>query len=361
MKITGLRTKVVNVPFAATPGAGSGELRSAGAVLVFLHADQGLVGEGVAFALNGQRIGLMHDFIRSLEPLVVGSDPRLAGDFRLRAWKDVRRLGAAGLACSAIAPLDMALLDLRAKAAGLNVAALLGACRTAMPAYISAGLWVDVPLDALQRQAGAHVARGFRAMKMRLIGDPRIDIPRVRALREAIGPGIGLMADANQRMTVPQALRLGRELEEFNLDWLEEPIDAFDHAGEAQLAASLDTPIACGESVFTSRGVRAMLELRAVDVLMPDLQHMGGPGGFLQAAALAAAYDIPVSGHLFPEMSLGLLAAVPNASILEYMPWLSPLYREAIALDGHGRAVVPLDRPGWGFAFDEGAIERFSA
>lgn len=361
MKITGLRTKVVNVPFADIPGAGSGELRSAGVVLVFLDSDQGLVGEGLAFALNGQRLAVLHDFIKTLAPLVQDLDPGLAGDFRMRAWREVRRMGVAGLASSAIAPLDMALLDLRAKAAGLNVAALLGACRVAMPAYVSAGLWVDVPLDALQRQAEAHVARGFRAMKMRLIGDPATDIPRVRALREAIGPKIGLMADANQRMTVPQAIRLGRQLEEFNLGWLEEPIDAFDHAGEAQIAAALDTPIACGESVFTSRGVRDMLRLRAVDVLMPDLQHMGGPAGFLQAAALADAHDIPVSGHLFPEMSLGLLAAVPNASILEYMPWLSPLYREAIALDGDGRAIVPLDRPGWGFGFDEGAIKRFSA
>jgi L-alanine-DL-glutamate epimerase-like enolase superfamily enzyme len=180
-------------------------------------------------------------------------------------------------------------------------------------------------------------------------------------LREAVGPEIGLMADANQRMTVPDAIRLGRALEEFQLAWLEEPIAAHDHAGEARIAAALDTPIASGESVYTSRAVHHMLQLGAVDVMMPDLQRMGGPAEFLKAAALAEAYDIPVSGHLFPEMSLGLLAAIPNAAILEYMPWVSAVYRETVELNSDGAAIVPLDRPGWGYAFDEDAVKRFAA
>ena len=102
-----------------------------------------------------------------------------------------------------------------------------------------------------------------------------------------------------------------------------------------------------------------MLRLRSVDVLMPDLQRMGGPGEFLKAAALAEAFNVPVSGHLFPEMSLALMAAIPNAAILEYMPWASPLYSEKVELDAQGHAVVP-DRPGWGFSFDPEAVRRYS-
>ena len=154
------------------------------------------------------------------------------------------------------------------------------------------------------------------------------------------------MADSNQRLTVTSAIRLGRILEEYNLAWFEEPIPYHDHVGEAAIAAALDTPIASGETEYTSRGMLDMLQLKSADILMPDLQRMGGPTEFLKAAHLAEAFHTPVSSHLFPEMNLALLAAVSNAIYLEVMPWFTPLYRERIELDGEGRAIVP-ERPGW--------------
>jgi L-alanine-DL-glutamate epimerase-like enolase superfamily enzyme len=167
------------------------------------------------------------------------------------------------------------------------------------------------------------------------------------------------MADINQQLTVNEAIRLGRRLEEFKLTWLEEPVHYLDHAGEASVAAALDTPIASGETEYTSRGMHEMLRLGSADILMPDLQRMGGPGEFIKTAALAQSHGVPVSAHLFPEMSLSLLSAIPNATYLEYMPWLEPLYRERIVLDNEGCAVVP-DRPGWGFSFDPSAIKAFA-
>jgi len=251
------------------------------------------------------------------------------------------------------------LWDLRGKAAGLNVARLIGACTTAVPAYHSGGLWISRSVDELQREAADFVAQGWRAMKMR-ISKPRAeeDVARVRAVREAIGPDIGLVVDSNQQLTVPRAIRLGRMLEEFNLTWFEEPIPYQDHAGEAEIAAALDTPVASGETEYTSRGMFEMLRARSADILMPDLQRMGGPTEFLKAAHIAEAFNTPVSSHLFPEMNLALLAAVPNAIYLEYMPWCEPAYRERISLDAQGRAIVP-ERPGWGFAFDVDAIRRY--
>ena len=127
-------------------------------------------------------------------------------------------------------------------------------------------------------------------MKMR-IGkfDIEHDVARVRAVREAIGPYIALMVDSNQQLSVPGAIKLGRLLEEFNLTWFEEPIRYDDHAGEAEIAAALVTPIASGETEYTSRGMHEMLRLRSADILMPDLQRMGGPTEFLKAARLAEA------------------------------------------------------------------------
>jgi L-alanine-DL-glutamate epimerase-like enolase superfamily enzyme len=259
-----------------------------------------------------------------------------------------------------LSAVEGALWDLRAKAAKLNIAQLLGTGRNTVPIYHSGGLWISRSLDELQREASDFVSQGYRAIKMR-VGRfaPEVDIARVRAVREAIGPNVALMADANQQLTVDQAIGLGRGIEEFNLAWFEEPIHYLDHAGEAAVAAALDTPIASGESEYTSRGMQEMLRLHSADILMPDLQRMGGPGEFIKAARLAEAHNVPISAHLFPEMSLPLLAAIPNATYLEYMPWLEPLYRERLVLDNAGCAVVP-DRPGWGFSFDPAAIKAFA-
>ncbi len=128
---------------------------------------------------------------------------------------------------------------------------------------------------------------------------------------------------------------------------------------EAQIAAALDTPIACGESLYTSRDVLDVMRLRSVDVLMPDLLRMGGPSEFLKAAQLADAFNIPVSSHTHPEMSLALLAASPNANFLEYMDWISSIYTERIELDERGHAIVP-DRPGWGFSFNPAVVQRWA-
>jgi len=168
------------------------------------------------------------------------------------------------------------------------------------------------------------------------------------------------MVDANQQMSVKQAIRIGRMMEKLNLTWFEEPVICHDHAGEARIRAALDTPIASGETVYTHRGVLTMLQAGSCDVMMPDLQRMGGPSEFLKAGHLCEAFHIPCSSHLFPEMSLGLLASLPGGYYLEHMPWFEKIYRERIELDADGHAVVP-DRPGWGFSFDAEAIRRYAA
>ena len=314
MKITALRTEAVHLPLPAPITAAVFEIRSTDAVLVFLDTDEGLTGEGLVFAVNGRRLGLLRDMVRSFEPLVVGLEATMTGGFYKRAWTDIGFFGHAGLTVDGLAGVDMALWDLRAKAAGLNVSRLIGACTDRVPTYASGGLWLSSDIDALQREAAGFVARGFRAMKMRLGPRPVAwNVARVRAVRDAIGPDIKLMADANQSLTVPEAIRLGRALEPFDLAWFEEPVPYWNHAGEAEIAAALDTPIASGETEHTSAGMLAMLRQKSADVLMPDLQRMGGPTEFLRAGHLAAGFDVPLSSHLFSEMSLPLLAAASNA------------------------------------------------
>jgi L-alanine-DL-glutamate epimerase-like enolase superfamily enzyme len=252
----------------------------------------------------------------------------------------------------------MALWDLRAKHAGLHVSHLIGRRVDAVPIYASGGLRLSASIDQLQAEAAEMLSRGFRALKMSLgKANPAEDAARVRAVREAIGPDVKLMADANQQMTVASAIRLGRMIEGENLAWIEEPLPYTDHVGEAEIAAALDTPIASGETEYAG-GLHDMLRLRSADLLMPDLQRMAGPTELIKFAHAAEAARIPISPHLFSEMSVSLVASLPNAVILEYMPWFKPLYREQIELDGEGRAIVPT-RPGWGFSFDQAAIAHF--
>ena len=360
MKITSLRTELVHLPFSSViKQEGLGELHSLDCVLVYLETDAGLVGEGLVFSINKQRLSSLYDMVRSFEPLVAGLDPAFGGSFGSRVLSVVGPSGPSSMAIVGMAGIDEAILDLRAKAAGLNVSRLLGACRTAIPVYRSVGLGHDYSLDELQRAAAGFVETGFRGMKMN-VGKHSMeeDVARVRAVREAIGPSVSLRADLNQRSTVSQAIQLGRMLEPFNLAWLEEPVRYHDHAAEAAIAAELDTPIASGESVFGYRGILEMLQLRAADVIMPDLQRMGGPTGYLKATHLAEAFDTPVSSHLCHEMNLALLATVPNAVVLEHAPWFEAIYREKLELNSEGQAIVP-DTPGWGFSFDPVAVKRY--
>jgi L-alanine-DL-glutamate epimerase-like enolase superfamily enzyme len=356
MKITHLRTVVVDLPIEPPILSAIFAIRSTTCILCFLETDQGLVGEGLVHAINGHRVKVLHEMVLSLEPLVVGLDPTLGGSVNARAWKDLNFLGYEGVTIQALAGIDEALWDLRGKAAGLNVSRLIGGVREAVPAYASGGLWSSSSIDELQREASDFVAAGFRAVKTRVgPGKPEDMVARVRAVREAIGPDVELMVDANQQLSVPEAIRLGRMLEPLNLTWFEEPVICHNHEGEATISAALDTPIASGETVHTHRGVLRMLQARAADVMMPDIQRMGGPTEFLKAGALCEAFNIPISSHLFPEMSQPLLAALPNAYYLEHMPWFEPLYGKPLMLNGEGQAIVPT-APGWGASFDRAAV-----
>ncbi|MDE2581919.1 MAG: mandelate racemase/muconate lactonizing enzyme family protein, partial [Rhodospirillales bacterium] len=248
MKVTRVRTEVVHLPVdPPILTAILGSIRSADCVLTFLETDEGLVGEGLVFSINNRRLPAIHTMIGELADLVVGLDPRQGGALNARAWKELNFLGYEGVSIVGLAALDNALWDLRGKAAGLNVAHLIGACRQAVPTYASGGLWLGASIDALQKEAAGFVARGFRAVKTR-VGptDPEAMVARVAAVREAVGPDIGIMVDANQQMSVKQAIRIGRMMEELNLTWFEEPVICHDHEGEAAIAAALDTPLASG-------------------------------------------------------------------------------------------------------------------
>lgn len=360
MRVTQVETRALKLPLAAPIGSALGAIEGFGVILVTVRTDGGVTGENLVFTLNDRRTKVLRQMVDDLADQIVGFDAGHIAAFWARAWKDINFIGHQGVAVMAISALDGALWDALGKAAGLPLYRLLGGAGSSVPLYHSGGLWLSRSTDELVEEAGRFMAQGFKAMKMRLgNADPRVDADRVRAVREAIGPNIKLMADANQGQTEAKAIRLGRLLEEFDLTWFEEPLPAWDLDGLARVAAALDTPVASGETEYTRYGFRRMLELRSADILMPDLQRVGGVSEFMRVGHMAQAYDVAVSSHLFPETSIQVLGALSNAVFLEYMPWFSDLYNERLEI-ADGMALVP-ERPGWGFTFNTDFIDKVSA
>src|SRR6185312_9083680 len=212
-------------------------------------------------------------------------------------------------------------------------------------------------LGALAAEAETLLERGFRAVKLRL-GYPDVmrDIAAVHAVRKRVGAGVKLMVDYNQALSREDALVRGRALDQEDIFWLEEPIRHDDYAGNARLAHALKTPLQIGENFSLPAGMALALEQAKPRYVMPDLERIGGVTGWIEAAEIAAVNRVPMSSHLFSEVSAHLLAATPTCHFLEYMDWADVLVQEPLAIvDGH--AIVP-DRPGHGMVWNEDAVAR---
>jgi L-alanine-DL-glutamate epimerase-like enolase superfamily enzyme len=356
-KIAAVEIRPLSIPLSRPLRTSSHHIASVDTVLVELRGASGAIGVGYCFAFGAARARALQALVEDLAPLYEGQSPAGARGLFEQAWRSINFLGHAGVAVMALSALDTACWDLAAQEAGLSLARYLGGTRERIPTYASSGLWLDYSIDELVAEARRFLDQGHRAMKMRLGRAPREDVERVRRLREAVGPDVKLLADVNQGWDEVTALRVGRELEPFGLYWLEEPLLYEDLEGCARVAAALATPIATGESDYGPLAVKRHIDARAADILMPDLQRMGGVTGFQKAATLCEAGHVPLSSHLFMETSIHCLATAPNALILEHMGWWEPLFEDALVVRD-GEALVP-DRPGIGAGVRREALTRF--
>ncbi|WP_433137731.1 L-talarate/galactarate dehydratase [Actinomadura nitritigenes] len=325
--------------------------------VVFLFAEIGTEGghEGIGFGY-AKRAGGPGQFAHAAEiaPALIGEDPSDIG----RLWTKLAWAGASagrgGLAVQAIAAFDIALWDLKAKRAGLPLAKLLGAHRDSVRCYDTSGGFLHAPLEEVLDNASAALASGIGGIKIK-VGHPdrAEDLRRVTAVRERLGDEVPLMVDANQQWDRPAALRMGRALEEFGLTWIEDPLDAHDAEGHADLARALDTPVATGEMLTSVAEHRALIDARAADVLQPDAPRIGGITEFLRLAVLADHHRLGLAPHFAMEIHLHLAAAYPSEPWVEHFDWLDPLFDERLEIGG-GRMHVPA-RPGLGITLSEQA------
>lgn len=313
--------------------------------------------EGVGFSYS-KRAGGPAQFThaREIAPVLIGEDPSDAG----RLWTKLvwagASVGRSGLATQAIAAVDVALWDLKAKRAGLPLAKLLGAHRDSVRTYNTSGGFLHTPIEQVIDNARASLAAGIGGIKLK-VGQPdwRTDIARVSAVREALDPDVPLMVDANQQWDRATALRMGRILEDFGLVWIEEPLDAYDADGHAELARALDTPIATGEMLASVDDHVRLIDTHAADIVQPDAPRVGGITPFLKLAAYAEHHQLPIAPHFAMEIHVHLAAAYPIEPWVEHFDWLTPLFPEQLETRD-GRMFVS-DRPGLGISLTDQARE----
>jgi len=364
MKITGTRTQIVELP-ADEPLANAPENPNGKRPIVTLRVetDAGAEGIGVAY-FGGALTRTLAQAIDELGALCVGDDPVLveAVHAKLKAAAG-GSAGPGGIYHLALSALDIALWDIRAKAANLPLWRLLGGARGRVPTYASGALMRGLPLDTVVKAAATLKDRGWREMKtqMALPGEttPAKEVERMRLIREAIGPDIKLMCDINQRWRPEQAIDIGKRVEDagVGLFWLEDVTTADDFPGLARITRALSTPVAGGEYVWGIVPFRHMMEARSVDVPMVDLVRVGGITQWLKVAGMAEAFNLPVVSHLIPEVHVHLIGAVPNGLTVEYMPWLRPLFKQ-VPEQQNGELVMP-SAPGLGLEFDQATIDRY--
>lgn len=328
-------------------------------IIVDIETDDGLTGTGYTYTVGtGGRAVLAllrHDLLGRL----IGQDARELE----RIWRELlfatHATAVGAITSLALAAIDIALWDLRCKALGQPLWLLAGGARSAVRLYDTEGGWLNLTVDELVAAAEASVANGMTGVKMK-IGkpDPHEDLDRARAVRNAIGPSVDLMLDANQAFTVADALRRVRLLEDVDPYWLEEPLPADDLLGHRRLADSTTVPIAVGESIYSMRQFREYLACCAAGILQPDVGRIGGVTPWLKVAHLAETFNVLVAPHFLMELHVSLACAVPNSLYVEHIPQLSPVCRSTLDfVDGY--AIAP-STPGIGIDWDRDAIEELA-
>ncbi len=337
-----------------------GVIRAFELVTVRVRDAEGGEGSGYTYTV-GRNGGAIRDILaREVAEIVHGADADAIEALWQRVWWALHYGGRGGPAVLALSAFDMALWDLKARRAHWPLWKLLGGNDPRVPCY-AGGIDLDLSPDALLRQTDANLARGFRAIKMK-VGRERLreDVERVAAMRSHLGADFPLMLDANMRWSADAAIRGARAFAPYDPIWLEEPIVPDDTTGHARVLREGGLPIAAGENLRTLWEFRHLIASGGVTYPEPDVTNCGGVTAFMKIAHLAEAFNLPVTSHGAHDVTVHLLAALPNRSYLEAHGFgLDAYIAEPLVLE-EGCAVAP-DRPGHGIAFDWAALAKLAA
>lgn len=355
--IRNLRARGVVVPMKRPLATAGGTVAKAPLALVDLEVDHGVTGSAYIFCYTPVAVGPIVGFVNGLGAALQGeplAPARLMEGMQAR----FRLFGLQGVAMMAASGIDMAAWDALARSLGLPLCRLLGADPAPVPAYNSNGLGIIGP-ERAPAEAVELAEEGFSAIKLRLgYGHARDDRRVAEAVRAAVGDGIRIMTDHNQSLDPAEAEGRARLLDGLDLEWIEEPVRFDDYAGCARVRQASHVPIQIGENCWGVHDMQKALDAGACDLFMADAGKIGGVTGWQRAAALAEPRGLPLSSHLYPEVSVHLLAAAPTRHWLEFVDWARPVLKDPLpVVDGH--ATAP-DVPGIGIEWDEAAVERYA-
>jgi len=357
VEISRVDATALRLPLATPIASALGTYTHVDCTVVEIATVDGPTGCGFTASLGGTASAAIVPYIdRELAPLAIGADALAPEALWSALWGPNKARQRAGVGVWALSAVDIACWDIVGKVAGLPVHRLLGGYRDEVPVYGSGG-WHTLSDEALVAEAEAFAARGITAYKYK-IGTDR-DAARTSLLRAALGADFTLLADANQAYTVREAVEVSRMLADYGVAWLEEPVLADSVDDLAEVAAHSAVPTAAGENAYFRWGFREMCERRAAAYLQPDVGRCGGITEFRRIAALADAFNLSLSSHLWHEVSISLVGASPSGFMAEYAELIpdDALTRSFPVVDG--KIAVP-DAPGHGVEFTRDALTRYA-
>jgi L-alanine-DL-glutamate epimerase-like enolase superfamily enzyme len=327
--------------------------------LVTITDSDGAVGTGYSYTIGTGGSSVMRLLADHLVPRIIGRDAdRIEAIWReLEFATHATTIGA--ITSIALAAIDTALWDLRARKQNLPLWKLAGGAKDRCPLYTTEGGWLHIPTQALVEDALEAKSKGFTGSKVK-IGKPHgaEDYARLSAVRKAVGDGYEIMTDANQGFSVDEAIRRAERLRELDLGWIEEPLPADDIDGHVRLNRSTATPIAIGESLYSIRHFREYMQKGACSIVQVDAGRIGGITPWLKVAHAAEAFDMPVCPHFLMELHVSLACAVQNGKYVEYIPQLDDITASRMVIE-NGMALAPMT-PGLGIDWDWDAIRSRS-
>ena len=358
MPIKSVRTDHYRIPLPVVLSDSThGEISAFELITVRVENQDGTEGVGYTYTVGHGGAAIRELISRDMTPGLVGQESARIEALWNMLWWRVHYVGRGGLAVHALSAIDIALWDLKAKQIGEPLWRLLGGSDPKVKAY-AGGIDLYFTVDDLLKQTDYNLEKGFRAIKMK-VGrmDASEDIERVAAMRKHLGEGFPLMVDANMGWTVDQAIVAARQLQDFNLIWLEEPTIPDDFIGHARILAEGGVPIAAGENLHSIFEFEHLMTANGVSYPEPDVSNCGGITAWMKIAAMAEARNLPVTSHGVHELHVHLLGAVPNASYLEAHGFGLDKYIAEPLQVVEGYATAP-ERPGHGVEFDWQALEN---
>jgi len=356
-----VETGFFRIPLSVTlTDSTHGEMKAFELITIRLRDSEGAEGVGYTYTV-GRNGGAVADILRREIPELI--EDQEADDTEAmwqRIWWTLHYGGRGGPSVLALSALDIALWDLKARRANLPLWRLFGGFDRSVPCY-AGGIDLDLSIEDLLKQTDDNLGKGFRAIKMK-VGRPDLasDVARVRAMRDHLGEGFPLMADANMKWTVEAAIRAAKAFQPFDLIWLEEPTIPDDVPGHRRILAQGGVAIAAGENLRTLWEFKDYIVSDAVSYPEPDVTNCGGVTSFMKIARLAEAFNLPVTSHGAHDVTVHLLAACPNRSYLEAHGFGLDRYIEHPLILEQGMAIAPM-RPGHRISFDWNALAGLSA